>query len=171
MAVQRMLKFVSLAKEMPEKRPANLRAEDFHEIYRQFAAEKAAEQASRCSQCGVPYCQTHCPLHNNIPDWLRLTAEGRLQEAYELSQATNTFPEICGRICPQDRLCEGNCVIEQSGRLVREISDRPGLAERLDQADPAPCRADGIGGHNRRGARRACGGRCAAPPGRAGHRL
>jgi glutamate synthase (NADPH) small chain len=115
MAVQRMLKFVSLAKEMPEKRPANLRAEDFHEIYRQFAAEKAAEQASRCSQCGVPYCQTHCPLHNNIPDWLRLTAEGRLQEAYELSQATNTFPEICGRICPQDRLCEGNCVIEQSG--------------------------------------------------------
>ena len=115
MAVQRMLKFVSLGKETPEKRPANLRAEDFHEIYRQFAADKAAEQASRCSQCGVPYCQTHCPLHNNIPDWLRLTAEGRLREAYELSQATNTFPEICGRICPQDRLCEGNCVIEQAG--------------------------------------------------------
>ena len=115
MAVQRMLKFVSLPKETPEKRPASLRAEDFHEIYRQFAADKAAEQASRCSQCGVPYCQTHCPLHNNIPDWLRLTAEGRLEEAYELSQATNTFPEICGRICPQDRLCEGNCVIEQSG--------------------------------------------------------
>jgi glutamate synthase (NADPH/NADH) small chain len=63
----------------------------------------------------VPYCQTHCPLHNNIPDWLKLTAEGRLHEAYELSSATNTFPEICGRICPQDRLCEGNCVIEQSG--------------------------------------------------------
>ena len=115
MAVQRMLKFVSLGKETPEKRPANLRAEDFHEIYRQFAVDKVAEQASRCSQCGVPYCQTHCPLHNNIPDWLRLTAEGRLREAYELSQATNTFPEICGRICPQDRLCEGNCVIEQSG--------------------------------------------------------
>jgi glutamate synthase (NADPH/NADH) small chain len=115
MAVQRMLKFISLGKETPEKRPANLRSEDFHEIYRQFAESKAAEQASRCSQCGVPYCQTHCPLHNNIPDWLRLTAEGRLQEAYEMSQATNTFPEICGRICPQDRLCEGNCVIEQSG--------------------------------------------------------
>ncbi len=115
MAVQRMLKFVTLGKETPEKRPANLRAEDFHEIYRQFAASKAVEQASRCSQCGVPFCQTHCPLHNNIPDWLQLTAEGRLQEAYELSQATNTFPEICGRICPQDRLCEGNCVIEQSG--------------------------------------------------------
>ena len=115
MAEQRMLKFVTQPKETPEKRPATLRSEDFHEIYRQFAADKAAEQAGRCSQCGVPYCQTHCPLHNNIPDWLRMTAEGRLQEAYELSQATNTFPEICGRICPQDRLCEGNCVIEQSG--------------------------------------------------------
>ncbi len=115
MATQKMLKFVTLGKEMPVKREASARSEDFHEIYREFAAEKAAEQASRCSQCGVPYCQSHCPLHNNIPDWLRLTAEGRLQEAYELSQATNTFPEICGRICPQDRLCEGNCVIEQSG--------------------------------------------------------
>jgi len=115
MAKQRMLQFVSVGKEMPEKRDAQSRAHDFGEIYREYAAEKAAEQAGRCSQCGVPYCQTHCPLHNNIPDWLRLTAEGRLQEAYELSQATNTFPEICGRICPQDRLCEGNCVIEQSG--------------------------------------------------------
>ena len=93
----------------------NLRRTDFREIYGEYAAEKAAEQAGRCSQCGVPYCQTHCPLHNNIPDWLRLTAQGRLREAYDLSQATNTFPEICGRICPQDRLCEGNCVIEQSG--------------------------------------------------------
>ena len=115
MATQKMLKFVSVGKETPEKRPPTLRSQDFHEIYREYAAEKAAEQAGRCSQCGVPYCQSHCPLHNNIPDWLRLTAEGRLQEAYEISQATNTFPEICGRICPQDRLCEGNCVIENSG--------------------------------------------------------
>ncbi|NJM81369.1 MAG: NAD(P)-dependent oxidoreductase [Tabrizicola sp.] len=115
MATQKMLKFVTVGKETPEKRTADLRSQDFHEIYRQYAAEKAAEQAGRCSQCGVPYCQSHCPLHNNIPDWLKLTAEGRLQEAYELSQATNTFPEICGRICPQDRLCEGNCVIENSG--------------------------------------------------------
>jgi glutamate synthase (NADPH) small chain len=115
LATQKMLKFVTLGKETPEKRAANMRAQDFHEIYREYAAEKAAEQAGRCSQCGVPYCQSHCPLHNNIPDWLKLTAEGRLQEAYELSQATNTFPEICGRICPQDRLCEGNCVIENSG--------------------------------------------------------
>ncbi len=115
MATQKMLKFVTLGKEMPEKRDPSARAQDFHEIYREYADQKAAEQAGRCSQCGVPYCQSHCPLHNNIPDWLKLTAEGRLQEAYELSQATNTFPEICGRICPQDRLCEGNCVIEQSG--------------------------------------------------------
>ena len=115
MATQRMLQFVTVAKETPEKRPPDLRAQDFHEIYRDYADQKAAEQAGRCSQCGVPYCQSHCPLHNNIPDWLRLTAEGRLQEAYEISQATNTFPEICGRICPQDRLCEGNCVIENSG--------------------------------------------------------
>ena len=115
MAKQPMLKFVNVARDMPEKRPPDLRRGDFNEIYGEYAREKAAEQSGRCSQCGVPYCQSHCPLHNNIPDWLRLTAEGRLQEAYEVSQATNTFPEICGRICPQDRLCEGNCVIEQSG--------------------------------------------------------
>jgi glutamate synthase (NADPH/NADH) small chain len=115
MAEQPMLKFVSVDRDMPTKRDAELRNQDFDEIYAEYAVKKAEEQASRCSQCGVPYCQTHCPLHNNIPDWLRLTAEGRLEEAYALSQATNTFPEICGRICPQDRLCEGNCVIEQSG--------------------------------------------------------
>ena len=115
MAKQPMLKFTNVERDMPEKRPPNLRKEDFNEIYAEYAEAKAKEQSSRCSQCGVPYCQTHCPLHNNIPDWLRMTAEGRLQEAYELSQATNTFPEICGRICPQDRLCEGNCVIESSG--------------------------------------------------------
>ncbi len=113
--VQKMLKFISLEREMPEKRVAEERAHDFGEVYREYAAKKAADQAGRCSQCGVPFCQTHCPLHNNIPDWLKLTAEGRLREAYDLSQATNTFPEICGRICPQDRLCEGSCVIEQSG--------------------------------------------------------
>ncbi|WP_201455374.1 NAD(P)-dependent oxidoreductase [Roseovarius atlanticus] len=115
MAKTPMLKFVSVERDMPTKRSADARREDFNEIYAEYADEKAKEQSGRCSQCGVPYCQNHCPLHNNIPDWLRLTAEGRLQEAYEVSQATNTFPEICGRICPQDRLCEGNCVIEKSG--------------------------------------------------------
>ena len=110
-----MLKFVHVGRDMPDKRDANDRADDYDEIYREFARAKAEEQASRCSQCGVPFCQTHCPVHNNIPDWLRMTAENRLEEAYQLSQETNTFPEICGRICPQDRLCEGNCVIEQAG--------------------------------------------------------
>lgn len=111
---ERMQKFVSLGQALPEKRPAEARAGDFHEIYADFIAQKATEQASRCAQCGVPFCQTHCPLQNNIPDWLRLTAEGRLREAYELAASTNSMPEVCGRICPQDRLCEGACVIEQS---------------------------------------------------------
>ena len=115
MAQQRMLSFVSVEQETPEKRDAGERAGDFHEIYADYIAAKANEQASRCSQCGVPFCQTHCPLGNNIPDWLMLTATGRLQEAYEISAATSNMPEVCGRICPQDRLCEGGCVIEQSG--------------------------------------------------------
>jgi len=115
MADTPMLKFVGTGQAYPEKRSAADRAVDFGEISRTFVLEKAEEQASRCSQCGVPYCSTHCPLHNHIPDWLRLTTEGRLREAYELSNATSTMPEICGRICPQDRLCEGNCVIEFSG--------------------------------------------------------
>jgi glutamate synthase (NADPH/NADH) small chain len=110
-----MLKFVRVDRDPPAKRESMARKADFDEIYREFAAAKAAEQAARCSQCGVPFCQSHCPLNNNIPDWLRLTAEGRLREAYEVSAATNLMPEVCGRICPQDRLCEGNCVIEQSG--------------------------------------------------------
>ncbi len=111
----KMLKFVNTDQEMPDKRPPDTRRADWHEIYGEYIKDKAEAQAGRCSQCGVPFCQVHCPLHNNIPDWLMLTAEDRLEEAYEVSQATNTFPEICGRICPQDRLCEGNCVIEQAG--------------------------------------------------------
>ncbi|MDE1895530.1 MAG: NAD(P)-dependent oxidoreductase [Rhodospirillales bacterium] len=126
---ERMLKFITLPQQTPQKRPADTRREDFDEIYDDFQPETAAAQASRCSQCGIPFCQVHCPLSNNIPDWLKLTAEGRLEEAYELSSATNTFPEICGRICPQDRLCEGNCVIEKGfdsvtiGAVERYITD------------------------------------------------
>jgi glutamate synthase (NADPH/NADH) small chain len=112
---KKMLQFISLGKQSPPKRETGKRKKDFKEIYNEFIHDKAKEQSSRCSQCGVPFCQIHCPLSNNIPDWLKLTAEGRLQEAYELSQSTNNMPEVCGRICPQDRLCEGNCVIEQSG--------------------------------------------------------
>ncbi len=110
----KMQKFVDVDHAMPGKRPVADRAGDFREIYEEFVDDRARVQASRCEQCGIPFCQIHCPLQNNIPDWLKLSAEGRLQEAYEVSQATNTFPEICGRICPQDRLCEGSCVLEQS---------------------------------------------------------
>ncbi|WP_375261252.1 NAD(P)-dependent oxidoreductase [Palleronia sp.] len=115
MANEKMLKFTTIARSMPDKRSAEDRKGDFDEIYAEFSDEKAGDQAGRCSQCGVPYCQAHCPVNHNIPDWLRMTAEGRLEEAYLLAQENNTFPEVCGRICPQDRLCEGNCVIEQAG--------------------------------------------------------
>ena len=125
----RMLQFVRLPQHPPPKRAVAARREDFAEIYRDFDPAEASSQSSRCSQCGIPFCQVHCPLNNNIPDWLKLTAENRLQEAYEISSATNTFPEICGRICPQDRLCEGNCVIEKGfdsvtiGAVERFITD------------------------------------------------
>lgn len=152
MAKDPMLKFISVERDMPEKRPPDLRAKDFQEIYADYAEAKAGEQASRCSQCGVPYCQSHCPLHNNIPDWLRLTAQGRLEEAYEISQATNTFPEICGRICPQDRLCEGNCVIEQSGHgtvtigsVERYITDTAWENGWVKPANPSIERAESVG--------------------------
>ncbi len=126
---ERMLQFVRVKQQTPDKRPVAERRGDFDEIYRRFAQDGAAAQSSRCSQCGVPFCQVHCPLSNNIPDWLKLTAEGRLEEAYEVASATNNFPEICGRICPQDRLCEGNCVIERGyesvtiGAVERYITD------------------------------------------------
>ena len=152
MAKQPMLKFVTVERDMPEKRAAVERSHDFDEIYAEFAAAKAAEQASRCSQCGVPYCQSHCPLYNNIPDWLRMTAMGRLEEAYQISQATNTFPEICGRICPQDRLCEGNCVIEQSGHgtvtigsVEKYITDTAWEQGWVDEIAPREERGESVG--------------------------
>ncbi len=108
-----MLRFTTTDQAYPPTRAAEQRRLDFKEISAPFIPSEAEIQASRCSQCGVPFCQIHCPLSNNIPDWLKLAAENRLQEAYEISSATNSFPEICGRICPQDKLCEGNCVIEK----------------------------------------------------------
>ncbi|WNK00478.1 NAD(P)-dependent oxidoreductase [Thalassospiraceae bacterium LMO-JJ14] len=126
----RMQQFIKIDGTMPDKRDATERRADFDEIYAEYSDEAAVQQASRCEQCGIPYCQVHCPLQNNIPDWLRLATEGRLEEAYETSQATNTFPEVCGRICPQDRLCEGSCVLEQSrhgtvtiGAIEKYITD------------------------------------------------
>jgi glutamate synthase (NADPH) small chain len=126
---ERMLQFTHLPQQTPKKRAVGERRADFDEIYKRFDMQSAQAQSSRCSQCGIPFCSIHCPLSNNIPDWLKLTAEGRLEEAYEISSATNTFPEICGRICPQDRLCEGNCVIEKGfesvtiGAVERYITD------------------------------------------------
>ncbi|MGE5477786.1 MAG: NAD(P)-dependent oxidoreductase [Bacteroidales bacterium] len=111
---RKMLQFIRLHQQAPDKRAAAERAKDFGEITIAFDEERAGSQASRCEQCGIPFCQIACPVANNIPDWLMLTAQGRMEEAYAASSATNTFPEICGRICPQDRLCEGNCVLEQS---------------------------------------------------------
>ena len=112
---EKMLQFIKVERAMPKKRSAKTRKGDFNEIYGDYAAKAAKSQASRCSQCGVPFCQQGCPLSNNIPDWLKLAAEDRLEAAYAASSATNNMPEICGRICPQDRLCEGICTIEQSG--------------------------------------------------------
>ena len=125
----KLLQFVNIKKEMPKKRGSSLRLKDFNEIYNDFNKLEGKKQAGRCSQCGIPFCQVHCPLQNNIPDWLKLAAENRLEEAYEVSHSTNNFPEICGSICPQDRLCEGNCVIEKGfesvtiGRVEKHITD------------------------------------------------
>lgn len=107
--------FVIVPRTGPGKAAATERVRDFSEIYADFSPAAGAGQSGRCAQCGVPFCQTGCPLQNNIPDWLRLAAEGRAEEAWRLSEATSTLPEICGRICPQDRLCEGACTLEQAG--------------------------------------------------------
>ena len=147
-----MLKFVERPQSYPAKRAAEARAEDFREIAERYATPAAEDQAGRCSQCGVPYCSVHCPLHNHIPDWLRLTAEGRLREAYELSNATSTMPEICGRICPQDRLCEGNCVIEFTGHgavtigsVEKFITDTAWEEGWVEPLVPGPARGQSVG--------------------------
>jgi glutamate synthase (NADPH) small chain len=149
---EKMLQFVGTGQAFPEKRDAELRAEDFQEIASRYAPDQAVEQSARCSQCGVPYCSVHCPLGNHIPDWLRLTAEGRLREAYELSNLTSTMPEICGRICPQDRLCEGNCVIEFAGHgavtigsVEKYITDTAWAEGWVEPVEVGPARGMSVG--------------------------
>ena len=129
--------FVQVPRQDPQKKPADERKKEYREIYGKFDAETAAHQADRCLACGNPYCEWKCPVHNYIPNWLKLVAEGNVAEAAELSHRTNSLPEICGRVCPQDRLCEGNCVIEQSshgtvtiGSVEKYITDTAWEGER-----------------------------------------
>jgi len=103
--------FVEISRQDPAKTPAEVRIHDFREIYGQFDPSRAAVQASRCLGCGNPYCEWKCPVHNYIPNWLKLVEEGNIFEAAELSHRTNSLPEVCGRVCPQDRLCEGACTL------------------------------------------------------------
>lgn len=131
----KLLQFTHTPQAYPTVRTAGERRSDFAEIYEGYSVEGAEVQASRCSQCGVPFCQLGCPLENNIPDWLMLTAAGREKEAYRLAESTNPMPEICGRICPQDRLCEGSCVIEKDFRSVTIGSIEKYLADKAWQED------------------------------------
>jgi len=104
--------FIDVGRNDPDKRPLRSRKTEYREIYKQFTRDQVAEQSHRCLECGNPYCEWKCPVHNYIPNWLKLVAEGNLFEAAELSHQTNTLPEVCGRVCPQDRLCEGACTLE-----------------------------------------------------------
>ncbi len=123
------LHFIESPRKDPTEVPVAIRVRDWHEIYGQYQSESAADQSARCIDCGNPYCEWDCPVHNFIPDWLRLVKQGRLFEAAELSHQTNSLPEICGRICPQDRLCEGACTLNDGlgavtiGSIEKYITD------------------------------------------------
>lgn len=123
------MQFLDVPRQDPEKTPASIRIKGFGEIYGQFSPEAASQQADRCLACGNPYCEWKCPVHNYIPNWLKLIAEGNLLEAAEMSHKTNSLPEICGRVCPQDRLCEGACTLNDGfgavtiGAIEKYISD------------------------------------------------
>ncbi|WP_137937142.1 FAD-dependent oxidoreductase [Chitinivorax sp. B] len=110
-----VFQFMTVQRNPGEKKPAEARKIEFREIYRPLDKIDAQEQAGRCLSCGNPYCEWECPVHNYIPNWLKLIQEGKLFEAAELSHKTNSLPEICGRVCPQDRLCEGACTLNQGG--------------------------------------------------------
>ncbi len=125
----RALQFLDIPRRDPEKLSVDHRLESFREIYASFDENGAAEQAGRCLACGNPFCEWKCPVHNYIPNWLQLIADGKLFEAAELSHKTNSLPEVCGRICPQDRLCEGACTLNDGlgavtiGSVEKYISD------------------------------------------------
>jgi glutamate synthase (NADPH/NADH) small chain len=137
--------FLDVGRVDPKKLDAKARIKEFGEIYGEFEADSAAEQSDRCLECGNPYCEWKCPVHNYIPNWLKLVGEGNLEQAAELSHQTNTLPEICGRVCPQDRLCEGACTLNDGfgavtiGSVEKYIADtaleqgwRPDLSNVVD---------------------------------------
>ncbi len=121
--------FIDVGRQGPEKVPAGIRKQQFAEIYEPFQPKDASSQAHRCLHCGNPYCEWKCPVHNYIPNWLKLVTEGNIMEAVELSHQTNSLPEVCGRVCPQDRLCEGACTLNDGfgavtiGSVEKYITD------------------------------------------------
>ena len=149
------LHFIESPRKDPTEVPVAIRVRDWNEIYGQYQAESAADQSARCIDCGNPYCEWECPVHNFIPDWLRLVKQGRLFEAAELSHQTNSLPEICGRICPQDRLCEGACTLNDGlgavtiGSIEKYITDeavKKGWRPNLSHVKPTDKRVAIVGG-------------------------
>ncbi len=137
--------FLDVERRSPAKKPMEARTEEFVEIYDPFTEQAVAEQSHRCLDCGNPYCEWKCPVHNLIPNWLKLLSEGRLFEAAELSHQTNTLPEVCGRVCPQDRLCEGACTLHDGfgavtiGNAEKYITDTAlAMGWRPDLSDVIP---------------------------------
>ncbi|HKK15221.1 MAG TPA: NAD(P)-binding protein, partial [Gammaproteobacteria bacterium] len=137
--------FLEVHREDPAKKPVPIRIYEWGEIYGQYDKETVQDQAGRCLACGNPYCEWKCPVHNYIPNWLKLIEEGNLFEAAELSHKTNSLPEICGRICPQDRLCEGACTLNDGfgavtiGAVEKYITDeavKQGWRPDLSQVKP-----------------------------------
>ncbi|KEY59970.1 glutamate synthase small subunit [Serratia sp. DD3] len=127
---QNVYQFIDLQRVDPPKKPLKIRKVEFVEIYEPFSETQAKAQADRCLSCGNPYCEWKCPVHNYIPNWLKLANEGRIMEAADLAHQTNSLPEVCGRVCPQDRLCEGSCTLNSEfgavtiGNIERYISDK-----------------------------------------------
>lgn len=127
---QNVYQFIDVNRVDPAKKPIKIRKIEFVEIYEPFTKQQATAQADRCLDCGNPYCEWKCPVHNYIPQWLKLANEGRILEAVELSHQTNSLPEVCGRVCPQDRLCEGSCTLNDDfgavtiGNIEKYITDK-----------------------------------------------